>query len=117
MESTAGRPGRERHSERILAEATRILEKAAASFISGAGIVNYQTQIGSPSGVIVDKAADYDIVVVGARGRKMTGELGLSPVASRVVEHSPAPDLLARARATATPRTVISVKSLGAFSA
>jgi len=95
--NTSGRPGRARYRQRILAEADRILEKAAASFISGAGVVNYQKQIGSPSGVIVDKAADYDIVVVGARGREMTGELGLGPVASRVVEHSPAPVLVGRA--------------------
>lgn len=95
--NTSGRAGRTRYRQRILAEASRILEEAAASFTTRAGIVNYQKQIGSPSGVIVDKAADYDIVVVGARGREMTGELGLGPVASRVVEHAPMPVLVGRA--------------------
>ncbi len=93
----SGRAGRARYRQRILAEATRILEKAAASFTADAGGVNYLTEIGSASGVIVDKAADYDVVVVGAQGRGTTGELGLGPVASRVVEHSPVPVLLGRA--------------------
>jgi nucleotide-binding universal stress UspA family protein len=46
--------------------------------------------------VIVDKAAAYDVVVVGAKGRGTTGELGLGPVASRIVEHSPVPVLVGR---------------------
>jgi nucleotide-binding universal stress UspA family protein len=93
----SGRAGRARYRRRILAEAGRILEAAAASFTSGAGIVNYLTKIGSPSGVIVDKAAGYNVAVVGAKGRGTTGEFGLGPVASRVVEHSPVPVLVGRA--------------------
>jgi nucleotide-binding universal stress UspA family protein len=80
----------------MLAEATQILEKAAASLTVGAGKLNYLAEIGSPSGMIVDKAGDYDIAVVGAKGRGTAGELGLGPVASRIVEHSPAPVLIGR---------------------
>jgi nucleotide-binding universal stress UspA family protein len=80
----------------MLAEATRLLEKAAASLTVGAGMLNYLTGIGSPSGIIVEKAGDYDIAVVGAKGRDTKGELGLGPVASRIVEHSPAPVLVGR---------------------
>jgi len=79
-----------------LGEATQILEKAAAGFTVGAGVVNYRTEIGSASQVIVAKAADYDVAVIGAKGRGTIGELGLGPVASRIVEHSRVPVLIGR---------------------
>jgi nucleotide-binding universal stress UspA family protein len=92
----SGRSGWERQKRRIVAEATRILEAATASLTHGAGTVTCLTETGSPPGVIVDKAAAYDVVVVGAKGRGTTGELGLGPVASRIVEHSPVPVLVGR---------------------
>ncbi len=92
----AGRAGRDRYRRRILGEATQILGKAGASLVAGAGIVNYRAEIGSPSRVIVNKALDYDLAVVGAKGRGTIGEVGLGPVASRVVEHSSVPVLIGR---------------------
>jgi nucleotide-binding universal stress UspA family protein len=59
-------------------------------------VVNLLTEIGSPAAIIMDRAADYDLTVVGHKGRGATGEVGLGPVASRVVEHSLGPVLVAR---------------------
>jgi nucleotide-binding universal stress UspA family protein len=92
----AGRAGRERYRRRILGEATQLLQKAGASFAAGAGVVNLRAEIGSPARLILDQAADYDIAVVGAKGRGTVGDVGLGPVASRVVEHSLVPVLIGR---------------------
>jgi nucleotide-binding universal stress UspA family protein len=84
----------ERYQERALSETTQILERARAKFPPSARAVTLLTAIGSPSGVIVKKAEDYDLI--GPKGRGTTGAVGLGPVASRVVEHALAPVLVAR---------------------
>jgi nucleotide-binding universal stress UspA family protein len=77
-------------------EITQLLEQTRAKLPATAGVVRLATAIGSPSGLIVKKADDYDVTVIGPRGRGATGELGLGPVASRVVEHALSPVLVAR---------------------
>jgi nucleotide-binding universal stress UspA family protein len=54
------------------------------------------SEIGSPAGTIVRLAEGYDVTVVGAKGRYTDSELGLGPVASRVVEYAPGTVLVAR---------------------
>jgi nucleotide-binding universal stress UspA family protein len=54
------------------------------------------SELGSPAATIVRSAADYDVTVVGARGPNQSPNLGLGPVAGRVVEHAPGAVLVAR---------------------
>jgi len=86
----------ERYQQRAVSEITQILEQARAKLPSNAREVGLLTAIGSPSGLIVKKAEDYDLVVVGPKGRGTTGAVGLGSVASRVVEHALTPVLMAR---------------------
>jgi len=89
------------------------LEHARANLPLHEGEVNLLTETGSPSGVIVNKAGDYDLTVIGPKGRGVLGEsegvngsqhagevgsgdAGLGPVASRVAEHAMAPVLISR---------------------
>jgi nucleotide-binding universal stress UspA family protein len=74
---------------------TQILQRASAERPVNPGQTNLLTRIGSPSGVIVAKAGDYDVTVLGATGRG-SGDRGLGPVASRVAEHAMGPVLIAR---------------------
>jgi len=87
---------REDFERRILRETTQILEQARANLEPEAASVQLLTEIGSPSAAIVGRAGDYDLTVIGSRGRGGTGEGGLGVVASRVVEHAMAPVLVAR---------------------
>ena len=90
-------PDRRRaYERRILSQSAQILTKACASLPPDSGVANMHSAIGSPSAVIVSKAEDYDLTVVGSKGRGTVGEVGLGPVASRVVEHALAPVLVAR---------------------
>ena len=89
---------------RVMREITQILGHAQANLPPHAGAVSLLSEAGSPSGVIVSKADDYDLTVIGPQGRGVigsapnppAGESGLGPVASRVVEHATAPVLIAR---------------------
>lgn len=89
---------------RVMREITQILEHAQANLPLHAGPAGLHSEVGSPSGVIVSKADDYDLTVIGPQGRGVfgnapkppAGEAGLGPVASRVAEHATAPVLIAR---------------------
>lgn len=76
------------YEQLVLREMTHILAAARATFASKGTTTNLITEIGSPSASIVSRAEDYDLIVIGARGRGTLGEVGLGPVASRVVEHA-----------------------------
>jgi nucleotide-binding universal stress UspA family protein len=95
----AKRPGgnglREEYEKRILRQITQILERARSSVATHGGKVNLLTEIGSPSAAIVNRAEDYDLTVIGAKGEVAKG---LGPVAARVVEHALGPVLVARER-------------------
>jgi hypothetical protein len=75
---------------------TRILDQARTSIGPKCANVNALTEFGSPSGLIVSRAEDYDLTVIGSKGSGTAGEVGLGPVASRVVEHASGPVLVAR---------------------
>lgn len=84
------------YEKRILGEITQMLEQARAHLPSNAGVIRLLARMGSPAGVIVARTDDYDLTVIGPRGRGTPGEGGLGPVASRVVEHAQTPVLVAR---------------------
>ena len=85
------------YQKRAMGEITQILERARATISRNEVPVNLIAEIGSPSARIVNHAEDYDLTVIGAKGRGASGgQGGLGPVASRVVEHALAPVLVAR---------------------
>jgi nucleotide-binding universal stress UspA family protein len=90
------RARRNGYEQRLLGEITQVLEQARGHLPSDAGVIKLLPEIGSPSAAIVNKAGDYDLIVIGPRGNGTTGEGGLGPVASRVVEHALGPVLVAR---------------------
>jgi nucleotide-binding universal stress UspA family protein len=79
-----------------LREITQILETSKSVLASEGTIINLLSEIGSPSGWIVSRAQEYDLTVIGAKGRGTSGDVGLGPVASRVMEHALAPVLIGR---------------------
>jgi nucleotide-binding universal stress UspA family protein len=85
------------YERRVLSQITHILERARAKLSRNDAPVNLVAEIGSPSASIVNRAEDYDLTVIGPKGRGATGSGGLGPVASRVVEHALAPVLVGRA--------------------
>jgi nucleotide-binding universal stress UspA family protein len=97
---------REEYERRILRQTTRILDRAR-SIVADGGNVNLLTEIGSPSAAIVSRAEDYDLTVIGAKGRAATSNGGLGPVANRVVEHALGAVLVAR-----EPRNEESLRAL-----
>jgi nucleotide-binding universal stress UspA family protein len=101
---------KEDYERRILRETTQVLEEARANLTGEAGVVNLLTEVGSPSAVLVERAEDYDLTVVGSQGAGVTSELGLGPVASRVVEHAMGPVLVGRdLRSEDTIRMLVAV--------
>jgi nucleotide-binding universal stress UspA family protein len=84
------------YERRVLRKMTQTLEKARSALSMDSGSVTLIPEFGSPSGVIVSKAGDYDLTVLGPKGRAAVGNAGLGPVASRVVEHAFAPVLIGR---------------------
>jgi nucleotide-binding universal stress UspA family protein len=81
----AARPGAEklvsRQTKRILQDAQRILIEEGPR-----GSVNCRS--GSPARVILHESKNYDVTVLGAKGRDDRSQGGLGPVASRLVEHA-----------------------------
>lgn len=84
------------YDRRILREIAHIMEPKRLSLSRNGGVAELLTEIGSPPRVIVHKTGDYDLTVIGPKGRGTIGEVGLGPVASRVVEHALGPVLVAR---------------------
>jgi nucleotide-binding universal stress UspA family protein len=70
-----------RQTKRILGDAQRILTEEGVQ-----GSANCRT--GSPARVILHESKNYDVSVLGAKGRDDHSEGGLGPVASRLVEHA-----------------------------
>lgn len=76
------------YEKRVLRQITQLLEKARANLPPDAGAITLLPEIGSASASIVNKAENYDLTVIGPKGRGAMGDVGLGPVASRVVEHA-----------------------------
>ena len=73
---------------RATVEARRILECAKQVLTDDGVDALTLSETGSPAGVIMREAEDYDVTVIGAKGRGMRANVGLGPVASRIVEHA-----------------------------
>jgi nucleotide-binding universal stress UspA family protein len=84
------------YDQRILGETTQILERARGNANFHSKLISLLREIGSPSSVIVDKTEDYDLTVIGSKGCGAGRNIGLGPVASRVVEHALGSVLVAR---------------------
>ncbi len=103
---------RQKYERRILGETAGVLERGAS--VAG-GDAHLLTGIGSPAAVIVDKAKDYDLTVLGALGRGASNTGGLGAVASRVLEHASSPVLIARElRSDDSLRILVAVDGSGA---
>jgi nucleotide-binding universal stress UspA family protein len=84
------------YDQRILGETTQILERARGNLDFDSKLISLLREIGSPSSVIVDKTEDYALTVIGSKGCGASRNIGLGPVASRVVEHALGTVLVAR---------------------
>ncbi len=92
----SGAGARRSLEERVAAETRRIL-KQAKQVLTEEGIDALTlSETGSPANVIMRDAEDYDIIVIGAKGRDERSVGGLGPVASRLVEHAPGCVLVGR---------------------
>ena len=108
---TGPKPGlgriRDEYRKKIQAETKSIL-KQAQDLLSAEGIeARAISRIGSPADEIIKLADTYDVTVVGARSRYNRSELGMGPVASRVIESAPGAVLLARELAGDTALRVL----------
>jgi nucleotide-binding universal stress UspA family protein len=97
----------EEYKKRISRETGVILEQSRQVLIAEGVESRPISRIGSPSDEIIRLADEYDVTVVGARSRYNRSELGLGPVASRVVEHAPGAVLLARELSGDSPFRVL----------
>jgi nucleotide-binding universal stress UspA family protein len=87
---------RQEYERRILRQTTQALERARSAVGADVARLSLLTEVGSPAAVIVGKTEDYELTVIGPRGQGAAGQLGLGPVANRVVAHALGPVLLAR---------------------
>ncbi|MBX3278511.1 MAG: universal stress protein [Acidobacteria bacterium] len=86
----------EDYRKRIEVEAHEHLLRAK-SLLSTLGIeAGMRVEAGSPASVITRTAAEYDLTVVGAHNRYARTNLGLGPVASRVVATAPGGVIIGR---------------------
>ena len=76
------------HQQRVAAETHRILRQAKQILAEEGIDAQIRCRTGSPANVILTEAREYDITVIGARGCNERSDVGLGPVASRLVEHA-----------------------------
>jgi nucleotide-binding universal stress UspA family protein len=82
------RTAAKKHQDRLAAETKEILEKAHQILAEEGVEAQMCCRRGSAPKVLLKEAGDYDIAVVGAKGRHERSDVGLGPVASRLVEHA-----------------------------
>jgi nucleotide-binding universal stress UspA family protein len=75
--------------ERIARESHVMLQGIGGAFRAEGIAATPIVEFGSPADEIIRRAADYDMVVVGAHGRYERRQPGLGPVSSMVVQNSP----------------------------
>jgi nucleotide-binding universal stress UspA family protein len=68
-------------TRRILQDAKKVLGEEGVDTLT-------LSEYGSPASVIMTESEDYDVTVIGAKGRDLRSNVGLGPVASRIVEHA-----------------------------
>lgn len=84
--------------EAVEEAAQELLDKAIASIPSGSPELSVEGVLvhGQPEVVLLDRAEDADLVVVGSRGRGGFAGLLMGSVSQRVVQHSPCPVVVVR---------------------
>jgi nucleotide-binding universal stress UspA family protein len=87
---------REEYRRRIAQETQTILSAAQQTLLAESIEAQARSEVGSPADVIVSLAESFEVTVVGAKGRYEGSDIGLGPVASRVVEHAPGIALVGR---------------------
>src|SRR5262249_27615771 len=87
---------REAYRQRIAKETGEILQQAQWLLLEDHLQAFPISKVGSPASEIMTLAPDYDITVVGARSLYHRSEIGLGPVATRVVERASSVVLVAR---------------------
>ncbi|MEZ5399920.1 MAG: universal stress protein [Bryobacteraceae bacterium] len=87
---------RERYMERMEAETNRILSCLVSSLAVSGVPANPLVEQGSPAGSIVELAAGYDLVVLGASGKRHASHVRIGAVANQVASHAPCSVLIGR---------------------
>jgi nucleotide-binding universal stress UspA family protein len=83
----SGKITKRAYQHRLAAETKRVLEDAKRVLCEEGIDALTLCETGSPASVIMQEAEDYDLTVLGAKGREVSSNVGLGPVASRLVEH------------------------------
>ncbi|HTR37865.1 MAG TPA: universal stress protein [Bryobacteraceae bacterium] len=84
----SGKITKREYQHRLAAETKRVLEEAKKVLLEEGIDALTLCESGSPARIIMQEAEDYDLTVLGAKGRDVRSEVGLGPVASRLVEHA-----------------------------
>ncbi len=84
----SGKIAKREYQHRLAAETRRVLEEAKKVLLEEGIDALTLCESGSPARIIMQEAEDYDLTVLGAKGRDVRSEVGLGPVASRLVEHA-----------------------------
>lgn len=92
----ASQASRPELQERISRETKRILHDAKRLLAEEGCTASSLCRSGSPARTILHEAKNYDVTVLGAKGRSDHSQGGLGPVASRLVEHASGCVLVAR---------------------
>jgi nucleotide-binding universal stress UspA family protein len=79
---------RQGSQDRLALETRRILEQSKRVLAEENCAASMRCRTGSPARVILHEAKNYDVAVLGAKGRGEHSQGGLGPVASRLVEHA-----------------------------
>ena len=98
--ATISEEERAAYHQRMAEENRRILASAQTTLSADGLEATSIARSGSPARVIAQLADEYDLTVVGARGKAATGSAALGPVASRVIETASGALLIAREPAT-----------------
>lgn len=84
------------YESRMKAGAERLLESVGETLQADGITPGRIVELGSPADVLLERAEDYDVVVVGARDRNQRPGPGLGPVASRLLERATGTLLIGR---------------------
>jgi nucleotide-binding universal stress UspA family protein len=78
-----------KHAYHRLAARTRYILQHAKEVLAEEGVDAFTScQTGSPARLIMRESKDFEITVIGAKGLDARADVGLGPVASRLVEHA-----------------------------
>lgn len=86
----------QQYQDKIRYEAGEILLHTQARLATKGLTVETKVEVGSPAKVILQRAVESDLVVVGAHDRYEKRKQGLGPIAARVVAHATSAVLIAR---------------------